>query len=238
MNQHEVFPQKNVFLAVVHVTDYFQALHNVDVAARAGADGAFLISHGKVRGTELIEILRTIREERKGHGLRPFWLGLNCLDVRETEIFKKVPPDIEGIWLDDIGIRGRDPELRRAKGIRNARLESRWRGLLFGGVAFKYQEAVPPARLAEVTRTAKDFTDVITTSGEETGKPPPVEKIRVMSEAAGNPDLIAVASGMTPENVGAYRPYAKYFLVSTGVSESFTKLDPLRVRAFAKEVGK
>ncbi|MDP3762870.1 MAG: BtpA/SgcQ family protein [bacterium] len=229
---------RNVFLAVVHVTDYFQALHNVDVAARAGADGAFLISHGNVCGAELIEILRTIKEERKSHGFAPFWLGVNCLDMRGTEVFKKVPPDTEGVWLDDLSIRRHDPGLSRVKKIRYARLRSRWRGLLFGGVAFKYQEAVPLARLAEVTRIAKDFTDVITTSGEETGKPPTVEKIRVMSEAAGGPGLIAVASGMTPENVGAYKPYAKYFLVSTGVSESFTKLDPSRVRAFAKEVGK
>ena len=119
---------QNVFLVVARVTDYFQALHNVDVAARASADGAFLISHGKVCGTDLIEILQAIKEERKSHGLAPFWLGINCLDMRGTEVFKKVSPDTEGIWLDDLSIRRHDPALRRVSIIRHARFRSQWRG--------------------------------------------------------------------------------------------------------------
>jgi hypothetical protein len=230
----EVFGNKKVFLAVVHVTDYFQALRNVDLAARYGADGAFLISHRKVPDPELIEIYQTIREERGSHGLPYFWAGLNCLNMRETEVFSKVPPNTDGIWLDDLGLRRRDPEQRRAKAIRAARHRSKWEGLLFGGVAFKYQERVPYSDIAELARLAREFCDVVTTSGEATGKAPEMKKIQLMRDALGDFPL-AIASGMTPQNVKNYLHAADCFLVATGVAK-LTELDPKKVEAFAEAI--
>ena len=230
----EVFGNKKVFLAVVHVVDYFQALRNVNLAMRYGADGAFLISHGEVPDKNLLEIYRTIREERKGHGLQPFWIGVNCLNTIETRVFSKVLPDTDGIWLDDLGLRRRDPEQRRAKAIRAARHRSKWEGLLFGGVAFKYQERVPYSDIAELAKRAREFCDVITTSGEATGKAPEAKKIHLMRNALGDFPL-AIASGMTLLNVKNYL-HADCFLVATGVAKSFTELDPKEVEAFAEAI--
>jgi predicted TIM-barrel enzyme len=62
-----------------------------------------------------------------------------------------------------------------------------------------------------------------------------VEKIQRMKLAlAGAP--LAVTSGITPENVGAYLLHADSFLVATGISRSFTELDPSRVRLLVARV--
>lgn len=234
-NFNEIFGDKRVFLAVVHVENYFQAWRNVDIAARCGADGAFLISHGKVPDLMLINIYKTIRYERKNHGMPAFWLGINCLDIEEPEIFSKVPQDADGIWLDDLGLRQRDPEDKRAKNIRAARISSKWHGLLFGGVAFKYQEAVPLTDLAEICRRARDYADVVTTSGDATGKAPELKKIQLIKDALGDFPF-AIASGMTPDNVKDYIPYAHCILAATGISKNFTEFDPAEVRAMAQKI--
>jgi predicted TIM-barrel enzyme len=77
--------------------------------------------------------------------------------------------------------------------------------------------------------------DVITTSGMATGSAPAVEKIRSMREAIGKHPL-AIASGMTPENVSQFMPYADAFLVATGISKSSYELDPAKVAAFVKAI--
>jgi predicted TIM-barrel enzyme len=71
--------------------------------------------------------------------------------------------------------------------------------------------------------------DVVTTSGPGTGHAAEVEKIRRMKQALADAPL-AIASGIAPENVGHYLPYADAFLVATGISRSFTELDATRVR--------
>lgn len=77
--------------------------------------------------------------------------------------------------------------------------------------------------------------DVVTTSGPGTGKAAAVEKIRTMKEALGDFPL-AIASGITPENVSDYLPYADCFLVATGISRNFEQLDPARTHALVEAV--
>nr|NIN71503.1 hypothetical protein [Gemmatimonadota bacterium]NIO31186.1 hypothetical protein [Gemmatimonadota bacterium] len=48
---------------------------------------------------------------------------------------------------------------------------------------------------------------------------------------------LAIASGITPENVGDYLDVADCFLVATGISSSFTELDPVKVRSLIEQVG-
>jgi predicted TIM-barrel enzyme len=108
--------------------------------------------------------------------------------------------------------------------------------LYFGGVAFKYINDIK-TNFKEAARRAVDFMDVITTTGEETGKPPSIEKIKAMKEGAGDHPL-AIASGMTAENVQEFMPYVKCFLVATGISKDFYNLDPSETRAFARAIGK
>lgn len=82
---------------------------------------------------------------------------------------------------------------------------------------------------------ARAFKDVVTTSGAGTGIAASVEKIRRMKTALGDFPL-AIASGITPENVVDYLPYSDCYLAATGISKSFEELDPLLVRRLVNTV--
>jgi predicted TIM-barrel enzyme len=77
--------------------------------------------------------------------------------------------------------------------------------------------------------------DVVTTSGPGTGRAAEVTKIQRMREALGDAPL-AIASGITPENVDQYLPYADCFLVATGISRSDGEFDSRRVLALVERV--
>ncbi len=79
------------------------------------------------------------------------------------------------------------------------------------------------------------FMDVVTTSGPGTGHAVHVDKIRAMKEALGQFPL-AIASGITAENVQDYLPWSDCYLVATGISKSFVELDPILVKALIARV--
>jgi predicted TIM-barrel enzyme len=56
-----------------------------------------------------------------------------------------------------------------------------------------------------------------------------------MKAALGDVPL-AIASGITPENVGDYLEMADCFLVATGISKSWLAFDEERVREFVRRV--
>lgn len=216
-------------LPVIHVRDFAQMLRNVRVALENGAHGVFLINHG----SSSIQLLKWY------HELRVFfpnaWIGINCLDLDVEQTLTIVPHSVSGLWVDSIDIRSDQPDpafhARRYRQIQEARVQH-WNGLLFGGVAFKYQPSFGDP--AEEARIAAPFVDVITTSGDGTGIAPDAEKIRRMKAAVPNKPL-AIASGVTPENIQDF-PDANYIMAATGISDSFTELNPSRVRTLADQI--
>ena len=56
-----------------------------------------------------------------------------------------------------------------------------------------------------------------------------------MSRVTG-PERLAIASGVTPDNIGDYLPYVDHFLVASGISQDFHTLDPAKVRALAEAI--
>lgn len=228
----EVFPKGRAFLAVVHVQTEEQALRNAEIAFEGGADGIFLITHGSVSVVDLLHIYYVIKKAYPGQ-----WIGVNFLGLTPLDALLMVHlPGASGLWTDNAGIdlMSKDPakSARLFWGLRTGPYAQR-QGLYFGGVAFKYQE--PVRDVARAAKLAMLYMDVITTSGEATGSQPAVEKIRAMREAIGVHPL-AIASGITPENVGQYLDIADVFLVATGVSSSFTELNPRRVKKLAQIV--
>lgn len=225
------FPRHNTFFAVIHVEDRAQALRNVSVAIGEGADGVFLINH-RIPADQLRICYDAVREVFPVE-----WIGLNWLDLSPALGLGMMQPSMGGMWIDNADIR--EDTGRTAEAIRFAdkrkKLEQKMSCsfLLFGGVAFKYQRRVK--NLERVARLAMPFVDVITTSGEGTGIAADIEKIRIMKRAVGEHPL-AIASGITPENVLQYMEYADCFLVATGVSDSHTELNPARVRKLASIV--
>ncbi len=206
-------------LAVIHVTDEQQARRNAQVAIDTQLDGVFCIDHGN--GCDLGRIRAAILADHPG-----LWVGLNRLDLTTDDALRQMAnDDADGLWVDDGGV---DPDVPDGEALRAAdfdqvRSNVDYRGLYFAGVAFKYQKhAADPAQVA---RRATEFCDVICTSGPGTGQAADVAKLQAMREAVVDHPL-AVASGVTPQNIHEIRSIVDAVLVATGICSSFTELDP------------
>ena len=70
--------------------------------------------------------------------------------------------------------------------------------------------------------------DVVCTSGPGTGQAASLEKVRALRAGLGGHPM-ALASGITPENVRDYLPHVQAFLVGTGIEERLGVLDPAKI---------
>lgn len=228
----EVFSEKkHVFLAVIHVVTHHQALRNTAIARENGADGVFLISHLSSLSTpQLLNIYGEVRRE-----YRDWWIGLNLLRAKPLDAIEFVPPGASGLWMDNPGINEESPDpAEEARATWRAREKREdWKGLLFGGVAFKGQPAIRD--LGRITSLAASCMDVITTSGEATGEAPNHEKVAMIKDGAGRTPVV-IASGMTPGNISSFLDVSDGSLVATGISQSWTELDPAKVRTYAETI--
>lgn len=222
------FGKSRVVTPVVHVTDYDQAFRNVELAKEAGADGVWIISHGSVGGPRLAEYQKRLAKEFDWNQI-----GINCLDLDTQEAFCVAMNGGMGVWTDNAYIDEDSMWQDDASAVRSMYENLSDIGLYFGGVAFKYQR--PVRDLAKATKIAKDYVDVITTSGTGTGKAADVGKISTMFDAAeGKP--IAIASGITPDNVNDYLPFINVFMVATGINADFHNLDPEKTKRLVDAV--
>jgi predicted TIM-barrel enzyme len=91
---------------------------------------------------------------------------------------------------------------------------------MFAGVAFKHQRAEPhPELTAQKTRS---FGFIPTTSGSASGVAAQSEALAKIRNALGGTSPLAIASGITPENVHSFAPNLTHILVATGVSSDFS----------------
>ena len=223
----EVFRNSKVVLPVIHVSSTKQALRNARIAQDCGADGVFLINH-VIEPDKLLRCHRNVTE-----AFSDLWIGLNCLGWTPAQVFESIPRTTDGVWVDNALIREGQDRQDEAEYVLEVQRRSNWSGLYFGGTAFKYQPAVTDLR--NVTRTAAAYMDVVTTSGPATGEAASVDKIRSMKEALGDRPL-AIASGITPDNVDDYLGVADCFLVATGISKTFDELCENKARALVGRV--
>lgn len=221
-----VFTNRFVLLPVIHVECQSQAIRNSRLARDLGCDGVFLINHA-VTQQELLDIHAAVRT-----ALPDFWVGVNCLGL-DHPIPLFVDQRLSGIWVDSAGIDERKSDQTYAKWIDSARQQQHWPGLYFGGVAFKYQR--PVSDVGTAARMAMGYMDVVTTSGPGTGAAADVKKMAQMRTALGDFPL-AIASGVTPENVEQYLPFVDCLLVATGISRSFSELDPWLLESLVSKV--
>ena len=199
-------------LPVIHIESVEQAIRNALLAKECKAHGCFLIHHEGNRE----ELLETYVSVKKAVG--NWWVGLNDLSRNGMDLLNGLP-EVDGLWVDSIDY--------------NQDVKPNFSGLFFGGVAFKYQKKV--SNVGKAAREAKAYCDVVTTSGDKTGMAPDLDKIILIKESIGSTPL-AVASGITPENVQIFLPYVDYFLVATGISFNFYELDPNRIKTLLSEI--
>lgn len=194
-------------LPVIHYLDRVTAMEQAELAFDAGADGVFLISHGN-DDAQLGGIAQLIKAKHAGKRV-----GINLLTQGPLVAAQvAVERGLDMIWGDDCGVSSAGCAslaidlsvfIRAYPDVQ-----------VFASVAFKYQAV--ESRPADAARNALEAGFIPTTSGEATGSPPSVEKIELMSSAAKG--QLAVASGMTVDNVQSYARYLSHILVATGVS--------------------
>jgi len=205
------------FTPVVHITSHSQALEQSALAFSNGADGIFLISHSLSYKT-LLDAYKKVRAIFMDE-----WIGVNFLDLSPLDASIQIPSDADGLWIDE------------GFGFSSEFLPSFKNYRVFPGIAFKYQNSGLSLE-QEVLQALHDYSesDVITTSGPATGKAAEIDKIKSLRYLIGPWRNLALASGVTPNNIVDYLPYVDTFMVATGISESFDKLDKHKVRDMAE----
>ena len=229
----EVFGKSPVLLPVIHPISRADALRAVSVAHSLGVRGVFLIDQG-MSERDVLVLARMVRE-----AYPTMWIGLNLLSRTATKTLTTTynrELRVDGIWSDWAGI-----EENRVVGsshpvaetFMNARRAASWDGLYFGGVAFKYQREVAPSDLGAAAEMSVPYMDVLCTSGPGTGHAADIEKVRALRAGIGD-HAMALASGVTPDNVRSYMPYVQAFLVGTGIEQRLGVLDPAKIEALLR----
>lgn len=213
---------------VIHAESLGQALDNVNIAYDAKADGVFIINHG-ISANQLF----AIHEALTVFFPKEFPIGMNCLDLTPVELISEIDNSVPMIWTDSALIVEGAEEQKEAQAVKEAIERRNWSGQYLGGVAFKYQ--MPVEDLEGVTKAAADYVDVICTSGPATGLSAPLEKIKRMKSVIPSKSL-AIASGITVENVLDYMDFVDIFLVATGISRNFSNLDYIKTEELAKKI--
>jgi predicted TIM-barrel enzyme len=203
---------------VIHILHPDLTRSEIEHCKLAGADGVFLISH---RG-DSVGVLESAIEAKSKYD-ESFKIGINLLGYDALDAVEEaVSAKLDMLWADYIGV---DSGGVNTTGCMCSKYFDRIQ--IFASVAFKYQPIELKPEIAAKNALAAGF--VPTTSGSGTGHAPEVSKIQLMSKAVnGN---LAVASGMTPENVADYAKYLSYILVSTGVSKDENHLDFFKLKA-------
>lgn len=222
-NFREVFTNRHVVLPVIHIETPKQTLDNATIAYETGADGVFLISMRRMNHREVLQMHKTVRQY-----FATWWIGINYLDLPAVSVFDNIDAGVSGVWVDNAEIYEWLEKQVTAEKIKLVREKSNWKGLYFGGIAFKYQPEVNNVGLA--AKIATSYMDVVTTSGTKTGSAPDLRKIEIMKNAIGDFPL-AIASGISPENIEHYLKVVDCFLVATSLLLPETELfDPKRVK--------
>ncbi len=220
----EVYP-------VVHINDPLAAVEQSGIAFELGADGVYLIDHKSRNSNVLFQAFNEVEQEYPekfiGVNILAYPFAASCLRVikavKERDSIDRVP---NALWFDDVTL---DMGLAKLSKDDDPVISS---VRLLGGVAFKYTDTYTddPEIASQEAKRLVSYVDVVTTSGSATGSPPSIQKIAKMKAAIGNQGL-AIASGISVENIADYRGIVDQVLVSTSVeTEKYSGIfDPARL---------
>lgn len=146
------------------------------------------------------------------------WIGVNLIGeniITILEFINKNRPD--GIWNDRSSVN--DEKYQNVPNIMIDQIKRlKWSGLYFGGILFKYV-AVQGDKKNIVKKSSK-YMDVLTTSGIGTGIPIEKKKLEFIYKTKHKNLPVAVASGITPENISDIIQYCNIFIVRSSIVDS------------------
>ncbi|MCK9575603.1 MAG: hypothetical protein WC979_01155 [Candidatus Pacearchaeota archaeon] len=187
---------KTEIIPVIHMLNQNQVLTNVRTCIECGIKKVFLINH-EVTVDELIECALRVKKDYP-----ELWVGVNMLGI-STLMALHNDLSVDGLWCDGT-VSSLDASL-----VRN------FKGIFFGGLAFKYQPQPKDLKLA--CEDAKIATDVATTSGVGTGKAADINKVLAIREYLGEHPM-AIASGVSLSNIEQYVGIVDYLLVASSIT--------------------
>lgn len=201
---------------VVHMRSSAHALELSEQAFEAGADGVFLIDH---ISPHVSDILTSAYEHVRSNLGREAFIGVNYLGLtphdaysylgalRQYDVIDSMPT---ALWADDATKGANILTHRNYHGLEAVRF--------FGGVAFKYTGSFTedPELAGDTAARYRTHVDVMTTSGPATGSAASLGKVRAMKAAIGDQEL-ALASGVSPENIADYAPYVDMVLAASSI---------------------
>ncbi len=206
---------------VIHYLNDQLTIEQADLAKQCGADGIFLISHNN--NNEQLAPLGTLIKNK----YPTFKVGLNLLGdniINTANIALQYGLDM--IWGDYCGVSSNG---LNANGLELKEWKQNNKNInIFASVAFKYQQVEHNPSKAALEAQAAGF--IPTTSGSGTGFAPTIDKIKIMSTTTGG--LLAIASGMTCDNINEFKPFLSHILIATGISYDEHRFDPAKLQQF------
>lgn len=202
-------------IPVIHYVDHEQVMFNVDLCVSMGIESIFLINHN-FTSQAIEELCKAILDVKEKYP--KLWVGVNFLGIENRAALAFVRKHgANGLWCDNAHLCEKDED-RDAYYLWQEILNSN-EILYFGGVEFKYQKQPKTEDLPWVYEKAIKYMDVITTSGEGTGKEIDIEKLKRIREAIGEKEYLAVASGVNKDNIKEISQYANYYMVASSITE-------------------
>lgn len=204
---------------VIHYSTLPVAITNAEIAFANGCDGVFVINMDYCQSTDLkipgvCAKLKYEFQDKK--------IGANFLYSNFITILADNVNIIDMIWTDDLIPNIHDEEILKYQTTKNIEI--------FESFAFKYKREDPD--FVNTGNNIYSKNRIPTTSGSATGSAAPMDK---MIQLAGLPKL-ALASGLTPDNIHMFKPYITDALVATGISDSFYMFDPIKVKDFMQAI--
>ena len=184
-------------IPVIHMINENQVLTNVETCLSCGIEKVFIINH-QTTSEELIKCAKRVKDTYP-----TLWVGINMLDkyVEDAILYEF---EFDGLWCDQ-SIKLEDYKYRKFK------------GMLFTGLAFKYQPQPKDIELA--CKESILTSDVSTTSGPGTGKAADINKIlELRNHLVEHP--MAIASGVSVDNIENYKGVVDYLLVASSITSA------------------
>jgi hypothetical protein len=198
----------NKIIPVIHSENAYQVEENVKICLDCGVKNAFLINH-TISYLELISIREFIKNKYPD-----FWAGVNFLDL-SLPMSLKVFENFDGLCHDQFPF-----------------IEDKPNFCFFGCISFKYQPDIEENEFDSYCKQIEKVVDVVVTSGDATGSPPTIAKIKKIRSKINKNIPLAVASGININNIKSFSEYVDYFLVASSIIDkdeifSYQKLNNL-----------
>lgn len=205
-------------IPVIHMVNIEQVFKNIDICIDAGINKVFLIYHFPSSGA--VEVLRNCIKAVK-EKYPTLWVGANFLQLYNIPaIDMAFKCELDALWCDnaDLVVKDYDDLAKKSYEALDGSFQ------YFGGVEFKYQKQPKIEDLEWVYERACSLVEVITTSGEGTGKEIDISKLQRIRGLIGERKLLAVASGVNTQNISEISKYANYFLVASYITDPATEV--------------